>query len=77
MKIWIVTIGEPSLLDFKDSRLLRSEIFSDKLIKKGIKTSDLILYFQKPDQGYMYNCFLSLFNLTDNHLNNQLQLLYH
>jgi len=35
MKIWIVTIGEPSLLDFKDSRLLRSEIFSDKLIKKG------------------------------------------
>ena len=35
MKIWIVTIGETTLLDSKNSRLLRSEIFSNKLIKKG------------------------------------------
>lgn len=35
MNVWIVTIGEPTLLDHKDSRLLRSEILCDKLVKKG------------------------------------------
>ena len=36
MKIWIVTIGEPTLLDSKNPRLLRSAILANKLTEKEI-----------------------------------------
>jgi len=39
MKIWIVTIGEPTLLDSKNPRLLRSAVLGNKLAEKEVNVT--------------------------------------
>ena len=43
MKIWIVTIGEPTLLDSKNPRLLRSSILGNKLVEKKVNVTFIVI----------------------------------
>ena len=60
MKIWIVTIGEPTLLDSKNPRLLRSAILANKLTEKEVDVTFFNSTFDHTQKKHrFYNGFCS------------------